>query len=202
MVLSVGNTLLVLAVGAAWLGEAPGIRQGAGIALALAGVLLYYFPWSLGPDNLLGIGMILLSGLGYAVQLAANRRLLNRHAAQPLDLVLIPMAVGAAGMLVLGALLEPWPTFTPRLLGLLLWLGPFNGALAFLLWTHSQKALQAFESSMLNNTMLLQIAAMDTLFLGRQFEGKALAGLVAAGVGIFIVQTAARRMQAAAKWSA
>lgn len=44
-----------------------------------------------------------------------------------------------------------------------------SGALGFSLWTSSQKALTAFESSGINNLMLIEIAAMDALFFGRTF---------------------------------
>lgn len=192
LVLNVGNTLLVLTVGYIWLRELPGLRQALGVAAGLAGAAWFYYPWKLGGDSLLGIGMLLLSGVGYAVQLTANRGLLSRKAAAPLDLVLWPMAVGAAGMLALAAWLEPWPSMTWKLAGLLLWLGAVNGALAFFLWTWSQKYLQAFESSVLNNTMLIQVVLMDVLLLGRDVSVRQVAGLALAGIGIAVVQTARR----------
>lgn len=196
MVLSVGNTLLVLAAGYLWLRELPGRRQWVGLSLSLAGVGLYYYPWRLETANLLGIGMILLSGAGYAVQLTANRRLLSRQAASPLDLVLFPMVAGAAGMVALSLWLEPWPAFSWKLAGLLFWLGTVNGALAFCLWTWSQRALQAFESTVLNNSMLLQIVLLDVWLLGRQVGLRAVAGLTLVGAGILAVQTATRRKPA------
>lgn len=196
MALSVGNSLLVLLIGWVWLAERPGFTQGVGMAAAFLGAGLYYFPWSLESRNLFGLAMLLLSGLGYAAQLTANRALLQRNAATPLDLVFYPMAAGAAGMLILGLALEPLPPFTLRLVGLLLWLGPVNGALAFFLWTYSQRALQAFESSTLNNTMLLQIAVMDALVFGRALGLRQLIALVLVGAGITTVQIAARKTAA------
>lgn len=193
MVLAVGNSLLVLIIGMAWLKERPGALQGLGIGAAMAGAALYYYPWHLEPRNVAGIAMLLISGLGYATQLTANRSLLARKAAEPLDLVLYPMIVGAIGMLLLGLTLEPLPHLSANLVGILLWLGPVNGALAFFLWTASQRALQAFESSMLNNTMLLQIALMDAAFFSRSLDLRAIGALVVVGGGIMLVQLAARR---------
>lgn len=193
MVLAVGNSSLVLLTGAIWLKELPSSRQWAGILLALVGMGLFYFPFTLAPENLLGIGLFLVSGLGYAVQMTANRGLLSRKAADPLDLVLYPMIVGAICMLGLGLALEPWQAFSWKLAGLLLWLGPVNGALAFLLWAHSQRGLQAFESTMLNNTMMLQVALLDVLLLGRVLGGRQVAALLLTGLGILSVQMAQRR---------
>lgn len=193
MLLSVGNTSLVLLIGALTLRELPSARQWAGIAVASGGVSLYYWPFGLTTESLVGAGFIWLSGLGYAVQLTANRGLLARRAASPFDLVLYPMLTGAATMLALGVVLEGWPALSWRLTGLLLWLGPVNGALAFFLWTQSQRELQAFESSVLNNTMLLQIAGLDVLLLDRALGLRQGAALLLAGLGILAVQTAQRK---------
>lgn len=193
MLLSVGNTSLVLIVGWIWLRERPGRLQALGIAIAMAAVLLYYFPWDLGRSSLLGGLAILLSGLGYAAHLAANRALLQRQAAPALDLVLFPMLIGAATMLTAGLLLEPWPGLSLKLVGLLLWLGPVNGAAAFFLWTYSQKGLQAFESSVLNNSMLVQIAGLDALSFGWLPDLRQLISLALAVLGILTVQAGARQ---------
>lgn len=192
MLLSFGNTALVLLVGWFWLRERPGPLQAFGILVAMLGVMLYYYPWGLGQEALLGGVMILLSGIGYAAQLTANRSFLQRGAATALDLVLFPMLVGAAAMVVLGLCLEPWPTFSGKLLLLLLWLGPVNGAAAFFLWTYSQTGLQAFESSVLNNSMLLQIAALDVALLQRSLSPLHMISLALAGVGILVVQAGGR----------
>lgn len=193
LLLSVGNTLLALLAGYIALRERPLGLQWLGLVGALIGVLLYYDPRQLDSGSLMGAAFILLSGSGYAVQLVANRRLLQQGKARPIDLVLIPMAIGALGMLALGLALEPWPDLTGRLVGLILWLGTVNGALAFTLWTWSQRALQAFESSLLNNAMLLQIALLDVLLLDRSLGLRQVIALVLTGLCILLVQVVKRR---------
>jgi drug/metabolite transporter (DMT)-like permease len=64
IVLSVGNTLLVLITGLIWLGERPGFRQTLGLIAAFAGVAMFYYPFRLDGGNLLGIGMLLPSSSG------------------------------------------------------------------------------------------------------------------------------------------
>lgn len=193
LVLSVGNSLLALLAGYVALRERPMGIQWLGLAGALGGVLLYYYPWQLERGSIIGAGFILLSGVGYAVQLVSNRRLLQQGKARPVDLVLIPMAAGAVSLLVIGLSIEPWPTLSWRLLGLMLWLGTVNGALAFTLWTWSQRTLQAFESSLLNNAMLLQIALLDVLLLGRSLGLRQVVALALTGLCILLVQVARTR---------
>jgi len=198
MVLAVGNTSLVLLAGAIWLGELPSTRQGWGIGLALSGIVLYNWGFRLQPGNLAGIGMLLLSGIGYAIQTTASRSLLGRKATTPLDLTLYPMAVGGAGMLILGLSLETLPVFSLKLLGLLLWLAVLNAALGFFLWNIALRSLQAFEISILANTMLLQTALMDVLLLGRSIDARKLTALAMVTAGILTVQTAKRKLKAPA----
>ncbi|WP_240353373.1 DMT family transporter [Cohnella algarum] len=132
--------------------------------------------------------MILASCVGYAVHLALSRHLLKTGRAQPGELVLAPMAIGAAGMLTVGFALEGVPSFSWPLAGILLWLGAINGAFAFSLWTWSQKRLRAYESSLINNLMLLEVAALDVLVFHRSLSAIELSGLLLAGFAVIFVQ--------------
>ena len=75
-----------------------------------------------------------------------------------------------AALLAAGLLTEGTPRFTLRTALMLLYLSGVSGALGFFLWTKSQKALTAFESSGINNLMLIEIALLDFLFFGRRFS--------------------------------
>jgi drug/metabolite transporter (DMT)-like permease len=68
------------------------------------------------------------------------------------------------------------------------WLAAVNTALAFLLWNSALQTLSAVESSMINNTMLVQIAVLSWLFLGERLTLGNVAGLIIATVGVLIVQ--------------
>ena len=65
-------------------------------------------------------------------------------------------------------------------LGLIAALALVNTALAFTLWNLTLRVLSAAESSVINNTMLIQIAVLAWLFLGESLDGKAIAGLLLA----------------------
>lgn len=44
---------------------------------AMGGALLFYYPFAMAPEHLLGIGMLLLSGVGYAMHLTGQPAFYN-----------------------------------------------------------------------------------------------------------------------------
>ncbi len=77
-------------------------------------------------------------------------------------------------MLVLGLVIEGWPAISLRSWAVILWLAVVNSALAFTLWNRSLAVLSAAsESSVINNTMLIQIAVLAWAFLGRATDAAA-----------------------------
>jgi drug/metabolite transporter (DMT)-like permease len=63
-----------------------------------------------------------------------------------------------------------------------------NTAFAFTLWNHTLRTLSATQSSIINSTMLVQIAVLAWLFLGERLSGQEGIGMVLAGIGAMIVQ--------------
>lgn len=59
---------------------------------------------------------------------------------------------------------------------------------AFALWNHVMKRLWAFNVSMLQNTMLIQIALLAYLFLNEQLTLLMLAGVALVLLGVTVVQ--------------
>jgi drug/metabolite transporter (DMT)-like permease len=72
---------------------------------------------------------------------------------------------------------------------ILLYLSVVSGALGFTLWTRSQAALTAFESSGINNLMLVEIALMDFLAFGRSFSVLQIAAILIVFISIVSIQT-------------
>jgi drug/metabolite transporter (DMT)-like permease len=71
---------------------------------------------------------------------------------------------------------------------IVVWLAAVNSALAYTLWNRTLRTLSAMESSILNNTMLFQVAVLAWLFLGEQLSLGETAGIVLAGAGTVVVQ--------------
>ena len=69
-----------------------------------------------------------------------------------------------------------------------IWLAVVNTAFAFTLWSLTLRTLSALESSLINNTMLIQIPILALFFLGEQITWREGLGMVLAGIGILMVQ--------------
>ena len=67
-----------------------------------------------------------------------------------------------------------------------------NTAFAFTLWNLTLRKLSAMESSLINNTMLIQIAILAWVFLGESLGVRQVAGLLLASLGTLVVQLAGR----------
>lgn len=168
--LAVGNTTLIMVVDRVWLRENQTAGDLAKLLFLVGGIALYYYPWGGGGLSFIGMSFIVFSSVGYALNVTLTRRILIQKKIDTRTLVARPMLAGALVLVVVGLLIEGLPAVTPRLLLILAYLSLISGALGFYLWTWSQKELTAFESSSINNLMLIEIALMDFLIFNRSFS--------------------------------
>lgn len=80
-----------------------------GILGVMVGTFLYYYPWSFESGSLIGIGLVVLSSVGYTINLSATRYFVSNELAQVKDLVLRPMLIGAIFMVGVGLINEGLP---------------------------------------------------------------------------------------------
>jgi drug/metabolite transporter (DMT)-like permease len=167
--------------------------QAAGIGLLSLGAVLYFGPFDVEPGTAIGF-----LAAGVCVLAAASSSHLGRRLARdattrlggPIGLTAASMAVGGAALLVVGVAIEGWPRLGAAAWLIVAWLAVVNTAFAFTLWNHTLRTLTAVESSVVNNTMTIQIAILAVVFLGEVLEAPQLAGLVLAAVGAAVVQLA------------
>ncbi|AFC30676.1 hypothetical protein PM3016_3869 [Paenibacillus mucilaginosus 3016] len=193
LLLSIGNTFFVVLMDLLWLREIRSLTILAGIAAAMAGTLLYYYPWDFEESSVYGIGLMMISSIGYAAHLTMTRYLLHTKKVRSADLVTIPMFIGALGMILIGLITEGVPVITGKLILILLWLGSVNGALAFSLWAWTQKHLSAYKSNLINNLMLLEVVLLDIVFFSRSLTPLQIIGLTVTGAAILAVQLTRQR---------
>ena len=72
---------------------------------------------------------------------------------------------------------------------IIVWLGVVNTAVAFFLWNHALETLDAFELSILQNTMLIQITILSMIFLGERLAPVKYIYMALVFIGVYVVQT-------------
>ncbi|MCX8009550.1 MAG: DMT family transporter [Ignavibacteria bacterium] len=65
--------------------------------------------------------------------------------------------------------------------------------MAFTLWNHALRTLSAIESSIINNSMLIQIAVLAWIFIGEKLDIKEIIGLIPAVIGVLVFQLKIKR---------
>jgi len=97
-----------------------------------------------------------------------------------------------AVLLVGGIAVQGLPRLSAVHWAIIAWLAVVNTAFAFTLWNRTLRTLSAMESSILNNTMMFQIAVLAWLFLGEELGWAQVVGMVLAGAGTLVVQVRRR----------
>jgi len=179
--------VVVLILGVVFLGVYPTRLQLGGMALVLLGAYLF-FRAPMSGYGLMGVLITLLSGIGWGAYLVASRLLFVRDEADILGLTAFSMASGTAVLVIVAVAIEGFPSVSFTSWGIILWLGVVNTALAFLLWNHALQRLEAFEISVLQNTMLVQIAILSWIFLGERLSVTKLIPMALVFVGALVVQ--------------
>ena len=91
-------------------------------------------------------------------------------------------------MLLLGLLIEVLPIISHTNWAYLIWMAVINTALSFTLWNITLRSLQVMESSIIANTMMIQIALLAWIFLREELNAQQIAGVIMTGIGAMLVQ--------------
>lgn len=183
-----GTALVVAVLGIYLLREYPTRRQWLGMGVFLAGVALFFFPFDFPPGAAVGYLVAAVHILATSLSSILGREVNRRHTVSPLTVTTVSMGIGATLLLGLGLAVEPAPRLDLRSGLLVLWLAVVNTALAFTLWNKTLRTLTATESSVINNTMLIQIAVLAWVFLGEALAPLQIIGLLVVAAGALLVQ--------------
>ena len=178
---------MVAVLGLIFLKERVTRLQWFGMAIFLAGVLVYFLPITTIPKSLLGLGLALLTMTANSVAAVMGRGVNREQRLDPMVVTGISMGIGAVVLLAGVAVFQGIPPLSLRTWLLLVLIAGLNTAFAFWVWNHTLRLLTAMESSMINNSMLIQITLLAWLFLGESISPLGLIGLVIAVVGLFLV---------------
>ncbi|MQC25853.1 MAG: DMT family transporter [Chloroflexi bacterium] len=161
-------------------------HQWLGVFVSVAGALVYF--GDVGPLPFIGLLVGLFTVLSNSVGAIMGRAVNRAATISPLLVTVVSMGFGSLLLLLSGLLTEPFPTFLVRDWLIILWLAAANTAFAFTLWNHTLRTLTAAQSSVINNTMLIQIAILAWVFLGERLGPVEILGLVIASAGSVLVQ--------------
>ncbi len=197
------TTVAVAVMGIVLLAERPTWQQWMGTVIFLLGTVVYFYrdvAGGVAGESAPLIGL-LIAGIGVLANAASAvlGRAVNRHERlTPLLITVVSMGIGAAVLLMSGIVVQGLPSLSPRSWLIIGWLALVNTAFAFTLWNKTLRKLSAVESSIINNTMLIQIAVLAWVFLDERLQPMEIAGLLLAAFGILLVQLRRTRQEAAA----
>jgi drug/metabolite transporter (DMT)-like permease len=179
---------LVALLGIVILQEQLSRIQWAGVILFLAGAFLYFGPVRLSDGEQYGLLIGTLGVLANAAQQLLGRHINRDQMLSALLVTAISMTFGSVILLAAGIASEGFPTIALKSWAIIIWLAVINTAFGFWLWNHTQRSLLAVESSVINNTMLIQIALLAWVYLGERPTLVQLTGIGLAFLGALVVQ--------------
>lgn len=181
------TAVVVVLLGILFLKEIPGKIQWIGIGLFSLGVFVYFYPFNTWGDSLVGMAFALAATLSTSVSSVLGRSINRDKKIPPIVVTGISMGIGSVLMLVGGFWLEGVPSLGWMQWLLIIWMAVVNTAFTFTLWNITLQSLTAMESSIINNTMLVQIAILAWVFLGESIDSKSGLGLVLVSLAVILV---------------
>ena len=180
--------LVVALMGIFFLSEYPSILQWGGAILFIVGILTYFFPISLSESQGLGLIVMTLGVLANSSSSVLGRDINRSGKLNPLVVTVVSMGFGSIILLTVGVVVQGLPPISTQNIIYLIWLAVVNTAVAFVIWNYTLRTLTAMESSIINGTMLIQIAILAWIFLGEGISLQEIIGMSIAAVGAVFVQ--------------
>lgn len=182
-------TPLIVAVMAIFLiSEYPTVLQWSGVVLFIFGILTYFFPVIISEQLGLGLIVMTVGVLANSASAVLGRSINRESKINPVVVTIVSMGMGSIILLISGILIQGLPSISAQNIFYLLWLAVVNTALAFTIWNFTLRTLSAMESSIINGTMLIQIAVLAWIFLGEEINLKEAIGMLIAAFGAVLVQ--------------
>jgi drug/metabolite transporter (DMT)-like permease len=182
------TSLIVAIIGIPLLGELPIGRQWIGIGIALLGALLYFHPIEIPQGQVIGYAAVLIGLFANAGSSILGRDVNRLRDLEPLLVTVVSMGVGGIVLLLTGVVVQGFPRLGLASWAIIGWLALVNTAFAFTLWNRTLRSLSAMESSIINNSMIIQIPILAMVFLGEKIDTKGAIGLVTVALGTLLVQ--------------
>jgi drug/metabolite transporter (DMT)-like permease len=180
--------ILVVILGTLFLHEPPTKAQLVLIAVAMIGAFLFFLPIDLSATAILGVLVVVIGLVANALSAILGRAVNRTQEAPALLVTAVSMVIGAVVLLAMAIVTNGLPVLSPTALFMVLWLSVVNTALAFTLWNHAMQYLRVVETTIINSTMMVQIAILALVFLGETLT-------VWDWIGVALVMAAAMAIQ-------
>ncbi len=178
-----GIPIATILLGLLILGEKPDWMQWGGLFVTVIGGLVF-FGWRIEFDQAYAVGLSLVGVLAISLHGILARGMTRSERIDPYTLTAIPMGVGS---LILMVFAWPFPRLSWPVLAILAWLMLINSAIAFVLWNHALKHMQAFEISITSNLMPIGTALLAPLLLQEPMTGTGWLGMFISLAGVVLV---------------
>jgi drug/metabolite transporter (DMT)-like permease len=175
--------LFALLLGVISLAERPTRLQLLGVLMALLGALVF-FGVAITPDELLALAASTFGSLVLAINVVMARAFARSGQVDSVSLTAVPLGVGG---LILILFAPPNLALPGHVLAVIAFLGVVSGALAYTIWNHALRGLQAFEISLLGNLIPMGTALAAPLILSEFVSARMWLGMSIALVGVLLV---------------
>ncbi len=180
--------VLVLLFATKYINESPTKNNICGMVIFLLGVVLYFFPMDTEWGSTIGYIVMFVGLFSNAIATVLGRNINKTKTVSPTVVTSVSMGIGGLLLLMTGVASEPFPVLTSTSIYLIVWLAIVNTAIAFTIWNKTMQVLSSIETSIINNTMLIQIAILAWIFLDETVTVKAVVSLLIITFGAFLVQ--------------
>jgi drug/metabolite transporter (DMT)-like permease len=180
--------IMVAIMGIVFINEIPSRLQWSGAVSFIVGLIFYLFPISLEGNQGLGLMVMAFGVLANSGAGILGRDINRQRNISPVIITFISMGVGSIILLLSGFLYTGIPVINTENWLYLIWLAVVNTAFAFTLWNHTLRSISAMESSIINGTMLIQIAFLAWFFLDEKITTQEGLGMGIAALGATLVQ--------------
>ncbi|MCJ7433607.1 MAG: DMT family transporter [Anaerolineales bacterium] len=187
--------LLILLLGIIWLKETPSLWQILGVIISLIGSGLF-FSKKLQADELLGVFIISIGLIGFALFGVLGRAMAKSQQVNTLSLTAIPLAVGGGVLMLIAFFIEGFPTLNLTAWSIVIWLATVNTAFAYILYNHALQVLSALEMNIMLNLSPLGTALFAWLLLDERLNIIQIMGMATVIIGVILVQQTGRRLKA------
>lgn len=195
-VFQAGIPLVLALLAGVVLKEATSRWQWVGVGVVVLGVFMFYPAVPRG-DEALGILLAIVAAAGIGGSNLLQRLVMRSRQVSALDATVIPMTLGSVGLFIVAMIVEPLPELGSVEVLLILFLGVVNTALAFTLWHHAMRTLNALHAGVIASAQVVEVPVLAFVILGEALTvGRFFGSLVVLG-GILLVHfskaAAARR---------